>query len=107
MTVTTPTRHVILGNGPAGVVAAEQIRKQRPRDSIVMVGAEPEPPYSRMAIPYLLIGKVGEKGTYLRKDPTISRSRIFKKFAHAPPGWTRQARKFTWTMAMCLNTTSC
>ena len=69
MTVTTPTRHVILGNGPAGVVAAEQIRKQRPRDSIVMVGAEPEPPYSRMAIPYLLIGKVGEKGTYLRKDP--------------------------------------
>ncbi|MCE2745513.1 MAG: FAD-dependent oxidoreductase [Burkholderiales bacterium] len=69
MTKTTPTRHVILGNGPAGVVAAEQIRKQRPRDSIVMVGAEPEPPYSRMAIPYLLIGKVGEKGTYLRKDP--------------------------------------
>ncbi|GLR27590.1 NAD(P)/FAD-dependent oxidoreductase [Limnobacter litoralis] len=63
------TRHVILGNGPAGVVAAEQIRKQRPHDSIVMVGAEPEPPYSRMAIPYLLIGKVGEKGTYLRKDP--------------------------------------
>jgi len=69
MTGSTPTRHVILGNGPAGVVAAEQIRKQRPRDSIVMVGAEPEPPYSRMAIPYLLIGKVGEKGTYLRKDP--------------------------------------
>lgn len=63
------TRHVILGNGPAGVVAAEQIRKQRPNDSIVMVGAEPEPPYSRMAIPYLLIGKVGEKGTHLRKDP--------------------------------------
>ena len=43
MTVSTPAkgslRHVILGNGPAGVVAAEQIRKQRPRDSIVMVGA--------------------------------------------------------------------
>lgn len=65
----TMTRHVILGNGPAGVVAAEQIRKQRPHDSIVMVGAEPEPPYSRMAIPYLLIGRVDESGTYLRKDP--------------------------------------
>ncbi|HEY1058275.1 MAG TPA: FAD-dependent oxidoreductase [Limnobacter sp.] len=63
------TRHVILGNGPAGVVAAEQIRKQRPHDSIVMVGSEPEPPYSRMAIPYLLIGRVDESGTYLRKDP--------------------------------------
>lgn len=62
------TRHVILGNGPAGVVAAEQIKKQSPGDTVIMVGSEPEPPYSRMAIPYLLIGKVGEDGTYLRKD---------------------------------------
>jgi NAD(P)H-nitrite reductase large subunit len=31
------------------------------------VGDEPEPPYSRMAIPYLLIGDIGEAGTYLRK----------------------------------------
>ena len=31
-----------------------------------MVGDEPEPPYSRMAIPYLLTGGVGEEGTYLR-----------------------------------------
>ena len=29
---------------------------------------EPEPPYSRMAIPYLLIGDIGEDGTHLRKD---------------------------------------
>jgi len=62
-------RHVILGNGPAGVVAAETIRRHAPRDEIVLVGAEPEPPYSRMAIPYLLTGKIGEPGTYLRKAP--------------------------------------
>jgi len=62
-------KHVILGNGPAGVIAAETIRKHAPADDIVLVGAEPEPPYSRMAIPYLLIGKIDEKGTYLRKDP--------------------------------------
>ncbi|HSV71173.1 MAG TPA: FAD-dependent oxidoreductase [Methylibium sp.] len=62
-------RHLILGAGPAGVIAAETIRKHSPYDTITIVGDEPEPPYSRMAIPYLLVGKVGEDGTYLRRDP--------------------------------------
>ena len=60
-------KHVILGNGPAGVIAAETIRKHNPADEIVMIGSEPEPPYSRMAIPYLLVGNINEEGTYLRK----------------------------------------
>lgn len=59
--------HVILGAGPAGVIAAETIRKLAPTDAITLVGDEPEPPYSRMAIPYLLMGNIGESGTYLRK----------------------------------------
>jgi len=58
--------HVILGAGPAGVIAAETLRKQRPNDRITVIGDENEAPYSRMAIPYLLIGKVGEEGTHLR-----------------------------------------
>lgn len=62
--------HVILGAGPAGVIAAETIRKHAPADTITMVGDEQEPPYSRMAIPYLLMGNVGETGTYLRKSLT-------------------------------------
>ena len=62
--------HVILGAGPAGVIAAETIRKHAPADTITLVGDEQEPPYSRMAIPYLLIGNVGERGTYLRKSLT-------------------------------------
>jgi NADPH-dependent 2,4-dienoyl-CoA reductase/sulfur reductase-like enzyme len=61
-------KHVIVGNGPAGVIAAETIRKQRPGDAIVVIGDEAEPPYSRMAIPYLLMGRIEEPGTYLRKD---------------------------------------
>ena len=60
------TKHVILGAGPAGVIAAETIRKQAPGDEIVIVGDEAEAPYSRMAIPYLLMGNVGEAGTHLR-----------------------------------------
>ncbi len=59
-------KHVILGAGPAGVIAAETIRKHAPNDQIIVIGDEPEAPYSRMAIPYLLIGKVGEEGTHLR-----------------------------------------
>ena len=62
-------RHVILGNGPAGVVAAETLRKAAPGDEVTLVGDEPGPPYSRMAIPYLLMGEIGEPGTWLRKDP--------------------------------------
>jgi len=59
-------KHVILGAGPAGVIAAETIRKHAPADEIVIIGDEPEAPYSRMAIPYLLIGNIGESGTHLR-----------------------------------------
>ncbi|HNW02898.1 MAG TPA: FAD-dependent oxidoreductase [Burkholderiaceae bacterium] len=62
--------HVILGAGPAGVIAAETIRKHAPADTITLVGDEKEPPYSRMAIPYLLMGNVPERGTYLRKGAT-------------------------------------
>ena len=62
--------HVIIGGGPAGVIAAETIRKLAPYDNITIVSDEAEPPYSRMAIPYLLMGNVKENGTYLRKNLT-------------------------------------
>jgi NADPH-dependent 2,4-dienoyl-CoA reductase/sulfur reductase-like enzyme len=57
-----------LGAGPAGVIAAETIRKHAPADAITLIGDEPDAPYSRMAIPYLLIGNIDESGTYLRKS---------------------------------------
>ena len=61
--------HIIIGAGPAGVVAAETLRKRDPSAHISIIGDEPEPPYSRMAIPYLLIDNIDEPGTYLRKQP--------------------------------------
>jgi NAD(P)H-nitrite reductase large subunit len=60
-------RHVIIGAGPAGVVAAETLRGLDSQSAITLIGNEPEPPYSRMAIPYCLNGMIGEAGTYLRK----------------------------------------
>jgi len=62
-------KHVIIGNGPTGVVAAETLRQQDADAEIVLIGGEPEPAYSRMAIPYLLAGDIDESGTYLRKTP--------------------------------------
>jgi NAD(P)H-nitrite reductase large subunit len=60
-------RHLIIGSGPAGVVAAETLRKADPAAEITLLCGEPEPPYSRMAIPYLLKGDIIEAGTHLRK----------------------------------------
>jgi len=61
-------RHVIVGNGPAGVIAAETLRSLSASDDIVLLGDEPEPPYARMAIPYLLAGDIDATGTHLRKE---------------------------------------
>jgi NAD(P)H-nitrite reductase large subunit len=58
--------HVIIGNGPAGVIAAETLRRTDPGARVRLIGDEPEPPYSRMALPYLLAGNIEESGTHLR-----------------------------------------
>lgn len=60
--------YVIVGAGPAGVAACETLREQDPEGSIILLSGEAEPPYSRMAIPYVLTGLIGEPGTYLRKQ---------------------------------------
>ena len=69
-------RHVIIGAGPAGVVAAETLRRTGAPCEIYLLGDEPEPPYSRMALPYLLAENVGESGTHLRHG-----DRHFEKLA--------------------------
>jgi NAD(P)H-nitrite reductase large subunit len=60
-------KYIVAGAGPAGVIAAETLRKTDPKGGILLIGDEPEPPYARMAIPYLLAGGINEAGTYLRK----------------------------------------
>ncbi|MGI9381923.1 MAG: NAD(P)/FAD-dependent oxidoreductase [Methyloligellaceae bacterium] len=60
--------HVILGAGPAGVIAAETLRHHDRDARITLVSGEDEPPYSRMAIPYYLAGNIAEEGTHLRHE---------------------------------------
>ena len=60
--------YVVIGAGPAGVVASETLRNIDAAARISLFSGEPEPPYSRMAIPYLMVGDIDESGTYLRKS---------------------------------------
>jgi NAD(P)H-nitrite reductase large subunit len=62
-------RHLIIGAGPAGVTAAETIAATDPGGDITLLCGEPEPPYARMTIPYLLSGRIQEAGTRIHPDP--------------------------------------
>ena len=60
--------HVIVGSGPAGVVAAETLKAHQKDARVTILNNEDAPPYSRMAIPYYLIDQIEENGTHLRKN---------------------------------------
>ncbi len=62
-------RYLIAGAGPAGVIAAETLRRVDRAGSVTLIGDEAGPPYARMALPYLLAQTVDEAGTHLRHDP--------------------------------------
>jgi len=83
-------RYLIIGAGPAGVNAAETLRRLDARASIRIVGDEPEPPYSRMAIPYLLMNQIEEQGTHLREQAdhfeTMNIEVIHARVAGVEPG---------------------
>ena len=61
-------KHIIIGAGPAGVIAAETLRKLDAGSEITIIGDESEAPYSRMALPYYLVKQIPEQGTHLRKS---------------------------------------
>jgi len=60
-------KYVIIGAGPAGVRAAEALRQEDPNGDVTLVSGEPGEPYARMAIPYILTGRIDEGGASQRK----------------------------------------
>ncbi len=58
--------YIIIGAGPSGVIASENIRKLDQNAQITLIKGHKEPPYSRMAIPYFLEEKITEDGTHIR-----------------------------------------
>ncbi|VEN74017.1 conserved hypothetical protein [Candidatus Desulfarcum epimagneticum] len=63
-------RHVIIGNGIAGISAAETIRENRPDDEIIVISDENAPPYLRANLSRYVIG-----------DLPLENMRM------KPPGW--------------------
>jgi NAD(P)H-nitrite reductase large subunit len=59
-------KYVIIGAGPAGVRAAETLRHEDAKSEITLVSGEPGEPYARMAIPYILTGRIDENGAHQR-----------------------------------------
>lgn len=51
------TRYLILGISAAGLSAIDAIRQRDPEGQITVVSKEPEPCYSRVALPYLIAGE--------------------------------------------------
>jgi len=69
-------RVVILGNGIAGVTAAEQVRKLHPACEISIVGREKFPLYNRMGITRLIYGRSAMHGLYLLPESWYEDQRI-------------------------------
>ncbi len=61
-------KYVIVGAGPAGVRAAETLRQEDAQGEITLLSGEPGAPYARMAIPYILAGRIDEGGALQRRD---------------------------------------
>ncbi len=61
-------RVVIVGNGVAGVTAAEQVRRHHPSCRIDLVTCDREPAYNRKAVAALLTRRFGMQGLNLKSD---------------------------------------
>ncbi len=70
-----PTHHLIIGNGAAGMSAAEEIRRRSPHSAITILGDEPHPMYSRPGLAYLLAGEISEPDIFCRTVEDYTRQR--------------------------------
>ena len=61
-------RVVVLGNGIAGVTAADHVRRRHPACSVDIVADESHHLYNRMGISRLIYGRSAMQGLYLNPD---------------------------------------
>ncbi len=68
--------YVIIGNGAAGVTAAEELRRRDARAHITIVTDEKYPMYSRPGLAYILINEVSVEQSMARKPEWYVKQRI-------------------------------
>ena len=59
-------RYVVVGSGPAGISAAEEIRKIDPVGPITMITADPHPAYSPVMLTYWMSGRYPKERLFFR-----------------------------------------
>ncbi|MDR0621139.1 MAG: FAD-dependent oxidoreductase [Deltaproteobacteria bacterium] len=59
-----PTKYVIVGAGPAAQAAAKAIRDIDREGDLILISREKEPPYSPVALPYLLNGELTNEALF-------------------------------------------
>ncbi|HEY3184802.1 MAG TPA: FAD-dependent oxidoreductase [Gaiellaceae bacterium] len=69
-------RVVVIGNGIAGVTAADHVRRAHPDCAIDLVGEELHPLYNRMAISRLVYGRTAMSGLLLLPDDWYERNAV-------------------------------
>jgi NADPH-dependent 2,4-dienoyl-CoA reductase/sulfur reductase-like enzyme/ferredoxin len=69
-------RVVVLGNGIAGVTAADHVRRRHPDCEISVVASEAHPLYNRMGISRLIYGRSAMVGLHLLPDEWYGDNRI-------------------------------
>ncbi|MHB8910775.1 MAG: NAD(P)/FAD-dependent oxidoreductase [Syntrophales bacterium] len=60
-------RYVIIGSGPAGISAAEEIHREDPEGSITMITADPHPAASPVMLTYWVSGHFPREGLFFRE----------------------------------------
>jgi NAD(P)H-nitrite reductase large subunit len=76
-------RYVIIGNGAAGITAAEELRKRDARASITLLTDERYPMYSRPGLAYVLIDEVSDRQAIARQPEWYAAQRIDLVFSRA------------------------
>ncbi len=75
-------RYLIVGNGPAGLAAAEAIRRRDPTGEVTILTEEAHAFYSRPGLAYYLTGAVPEKQLFSRPESDYRQMRIGRVVAH-------------------------
>lgn len=74
-------QYVIIGNGAAGTVAAETLRRSDPDCSILLFGDEPYPLYNRVGLPPMLRGTMAPERVFMRTRERHQEQRIDLRIA--------------------------
>jgi NAD(P)H-nitrite reductase large subunit len=77
------TNYVIVGNGAAGVTAAETIRARDPHGHITVLSGEPVPMYSRPGLAYVVINEVSDTQVIARREAWYGEQRLALVYGRA------------------------